>query len=130
MSRWMTVIAAGLAMTACLGLVGLDAASAASPALHIKQGAVWSVVVNGERSFCEQLTFSSWGTFAADRYNDSGTWTGGGKTITVNWTAGSSSPSTFTGTFRTTPVGEYKGVASFMGYTFSVKLIEGALAGC
>ncbi len=130
MLRRVTVLAAGLAMTASVGLAGAGAASAASPALHIKPGAMWSFVVKGERSFCEQDTFSSNGTFTADKYNDSGTWTGGGKTITVNWTAGSGSPSTFTGTFRKTPVAEYKGTAVFMGHTFSVKLIEGALAGC
>jgi hypothetical protein len=124
------VLAAGLAIAASVGPAGAGAASAATPSNHIASGAIWSFVVKGERSFCEQDTFSSSGTFTADKYRDSGIWSGGGGTIAMKWKTGESSPSTFTGTFTKTPVKEYKGTALFMGLTFSAKLVKGALAGC
>ena len=48
-------------------------------------------------------------TFTSDLFGDSGTWSGGGATITVTWTAGQDNTLVFTGTFTKTPRREYKG---------------------
>ncbi len=130
MLRGVAALVTGFAMMASFGILGVGTASAASPVHHIRPGSIWSGVTKGERSYCEQLTFSPNGTFTSDKYNDSGTWTGGGTTITVNWTMGTSSSGTFTGTLRKGPVAEYRGTAQFKHFTFSFKLVEGALAGC
>ena len=107
MIRQAAVCAAGLAMTASVGLAGVGAASAASPALMVKAGSQWTAEVKG--ASCEIVTFAANGTFSGDMSNDSGTWSGGGKTINLKWTRGHADGLTFNGTFTKTPTKEYKG---------------------
>jgi hypothetical protein len=70
------VLAAGLAMTATVGLAGAGAVSAASSAaLHIEAGRHWTIEI--DNGACQVLTFAANGTFSADLALDSGTWRGG-----------------------------------------------------
>jgi YVTN family beta-propeller protein len=52
---------------------------------HITPGSSWTMDVEG---CCEVQTFQAAGTWTADDNGDSGTWTGGGKTLYVEFTAG------------------------------------------
>ena len=112
MLRRTAVIVAGLAMATSFGLAGAGAASAAAPALKVKPGSHWTLEDHGIEGTggCEVDTMASNGTFTSDLFGDSGTWSGGGSTITVTWTAGSDNGVVFTGTFVRTPTTkEYKG---------------------
>lgn len=123
MLRRAVVTAAGLAMTASVGLTGAGAASAASPALHVTAGSKWTAELNGAGvSLCEVDTFAANHTFKSDRYNDKGTWSGGGATITMKWTGGSDSGLKFKGTYASSPK-EYVGVPTG-------QLVKGTVAGC
>lgn len=103
------VIAAGLAMTASVGLAGTGAASAASAGQHIKPGAKWTMEIDVNSFGCEVETFHANGTFTADKLGDSGTWNGGGRTIGMLWKAGADTFGNFNATFTRTPVSEYSG---------------------
>jgi hypothetical protein len=96
MARRAAMVAVGIGMVTSLGLAGAGAASATGPALHIKSGSPYSIEWGAT---CEALTFSSSGTFTSDLFGDSGTWSGGKTTLSMNWTAGSDQDAKFTGTF-------------------------------
>lgn len=127
MLRRTVAIAAGLALTASVGLVGAGAASAVSPAMHIKPGAQWTAEVNG--SGCEVETFSANNTFTGDMDGDYGSWSGSGPSISMVWSGRGADPLTFVGTFTKTPVKEYAG--RFNGSqpnSYSGQLVEGAVS--
>ncbi len=111
MLRQAAMTLAGLAMAAGFGLAGAGAASAAAPALKVKPGSQWTLEDHGIEGTggCEVDTMASNGTFTSDLFGDSGTWSGGGATITVTWTAGDDNGVVFTGTFTKTPRKEYRG---------------------
>jgi hypothetical protein len=125
--RRQAAIFAGLALTASFGLAGAGTASAAAPALHVHNGASWTIEVKG--AGCEAEVFHSNGTFASPD-GDAGTWSGGGSTINMVWTAGAISGLKFSGHFVSTthPV-EYKGSLSGLR-TGRANLVKGAVAGC
>ncbi len=129
MLQRVAILVAGLATTASIGFAGAGMASAAAPALKIKPGAIWTFEVKG--AACEQDTFdTSLHTFVSDLYNDSGTWSGGGSTISMAWTTGGDSDVTFSGHFvsTTTPV-EYKGPLGGIAHAgMSGKVVKGAVA--
>lgn len=126
MLRRTAVLAAGLALTASIGLVGAGAASAASPALKIKNGAQWTNEVNG--GLCEVQTFSSNGTWTSDLYGDSGTWSGGGDRIDIKWTGGDEAGLTFHGPFTTTPTKEYSGKFGGFGVGATGQEVKGVVS--
>jgi hypothetical protein len=101
MLRRAVMTAAGLAaMATSVGMVGAGAASAALPALHVTAGSKWTAELNGAGvSICEVDTFAANRTFKADLYNDKGTWSGGGRTITMHWTRGMLRGAVFMGTW-------------------------------
>jgi hypothetical protein len=49
------------------------------------------------------------GTFTADVLGDAGNWSGGGRRLTMTWTAGTDSGFVFMGTFTLTPRAQYIG---------------------
>ncbi len=124
MLRRAVVVVGGLAMATSLGLAGVGVASAAVPALKVKPGSQWTLEYHGVEGTggCEVDRMASNGTFTSDLYGDSGTWSGGGSTITMTWTAGDDSGVTFSGTFTKTPTKEYKG--SF-NTGFTAALVKG-----
>jgi hypothetical protein len=126
MLRRAVAMAAGLAMTASVGLAGASTASAASPAvLHIKPGSEWTAEVNGGGG-CEVQTFAANHTFRGGSY-DEGLWSGGGNKIAMTWTAGYVSGLTFTGTFTRTPTKEY--VGNFGGISATTgQLVKGVVS--
>ncbi len=108
-------------------LAGAGMASAAAPALKIKNGAIWTLEVkNGP---CEHDLFNTPNThtFVADN-GLSGTWSGGGSNISMVWNG---STQMFKGHYvsTTTPV-EYKGSVNTGSNVFKAKLVKGAVAGC
>jgi hypothetical protein len=112
MLRRSAAMVSGLAMATSLGLAGAGVASAAAPALKVKPGSHWTFEDHGieHTGGCEVDRMSANGTFRSDLFGDSGTWSGGGTTITMTWTAGDDHGVVFTGTFTsTTRVKEYKG---------------------
>ena len=111
MLRRTAVTVAGLAMATSFGLAGAGTASAAAPTLKVKPGSQWTLEDHGIEGTggCEVDTMASNGTFTSDLFGDSGTWSGGGSTITVTWTAGSDNGTIFTGTFTKTSRKEYTG---------------------
>ena len=126
MLRRAAVLAAGLAMTAGVGLAGGGAASAASPVLHVKPGSNWTAEVNGGGG-CEVETFAANHTFHGGLYGDKGPWSGGGNRITMTWTAGYVTGLTFTGTFTKTPTKEY--VGNFGGIAAATgQLVKGVVS--
>jgi hypothetical protein len=129
MLRRAAVLAAGLAMTACAGLAGAAPASAVSPALKIKPGSQWHDA-SASTSCDEVITFAANNTFTADKAGDAGTWSGGGTTLTMRWTAGGSTGVVFKGTFTTTPDVEYLGKFSLGGTHESGELVKGPGTGC
>ena len=114
-------------MATSLGLAGAGMASAAGPALKIKEDAIWTLEVkNGP---CEHDLFNTINhTFVADN-GLSGTWSGGGSKISMVWNIGSAQM--FNGHYisTTTPV-EYKGSVHSGSNVIKAKLVKGAVAGC
>jgi hypothetical protein len=127
MFRRVAVLAAGLAMTTSVGLVGAGAASASTQVQRLTPGSEWTLEDTG--FVCEVDTFSAGHTFTSDRYGDSGTWSGGRKTIKMTWTSGSDTGLTFSGTFTKTPFKDYFGP---LGGTRSGtgRLAKGPIAAC
>ncbi len=120
-------IAAGLALVGSLGLAGAGATSAATPALKIHSGSLWTQVVSG--AGCEVLTFHSNFTFVTTEFGgDAGKWKGGGATIKMKWTAGNDRGLTFQGSFTKTPVKEYSGIVN--DGNAAGQLVKGAVPGC
>lgn len=123
MLRRMAVLAAGLGV----GLAGASAASAASTALHITAGSKWTAEMKISGGGCEVDKFAANHTFSS-KDGDSGTWSGGGKTISMLWTAGGATNTTFSGTFTKTPVEKY--VGTFDSGSYPGWLVKGAVSGC
>jgi hypothetical protein len=130
MLRLAPVLAAGLAMATRFGMAGAGVASASTPALKVKPFATWTVEFKtGKLGTCEQVSFNTFvNTFVTDYDGETGTWSGGGSTISMAWTSGPDIGATFSGRFvsTTTPV-EYQGVASDDGDTLKAMLVKGAL---
>jgi hypothetical protein len=87
-------VAAGLILAATLACTG-SVASAAQPAIKTKPGSQWTFAEKG--AACEVETFASGGTWTSDQYGDSGTYTGGGSSIQLIWTAGDDEGLTYSG---------------------------------
>jgi hypothetical protein len=94
--RRTAILATGIVMATSFGLAGAGAASAASPALHIKNGSEWNVEPFGEG--CEIATFSSNGTFITTDTGN-GTWSGGAASVSMKWTSGVDSGLRFKGMY-------------------------------
>lgn len=123
--RWVPMVAASLAMTASVGLTSVGTASAVSPELHIHNGATWTLEIN--RGSCEGETFDSNFTFTGQFGGDAGTWSGGGSTLQMKWTAGGHKGwKLVDATFRTTPATEYKGVLTGGGNSSVAEVVKGA----
>ena len=89
MLRRAAAIATGLAMATSFGIAGAGMASAAVPTLKVHNGATWTIEVNGNG--CQLDVFHSNYRFFSPEpqyHGDAGTWSGGGKTIKMKWTAG------------------------------------------
>jgi hypothetical protein len=114
MVRRTAMVATGLAVATSFGLAGAGMASAAAPALKIKPGSQWTLEDHGieHTGGCKVDTMASNGTFISDLFGESGTWSGGGTTLTMTWTAGSDNGVVITGTFTNTPRNEYRGTFS------------------
>src|ERR1700722_3081219 len=121
-------VAGAIAMAGGLGLAGVGEASAASAALKIESGAMWTFQV--KNAGCEIDLFQSNDTFTSDFHGDAGTWNGGGATISMTWTAGNDAGQTFAGHFVSTksPV-RYKG-EEFDNPGFKAKLVKATTLGC
>jgi hypothetical protein len=129
MFRKAAVCTAGLAMTAGLGLAGVGTASAAAPALHIKTDSIWTF--KEDIGPCERDVFEPNGTWASSRpVGDVGTWSGGGPTIKVKWTAGPGQGFRFHGTSYVAASKEYLGYIGTKASHSGAKLIEGLVSGC
>ena len=132
MLRRAAVIAAGLAMATSFGFAGAGMASAAAPALKIKPGAIWSMEYNVGSNPCLQnhfeVTSKTSGGFNDEDF-DQGTWSGGGSTIKMKWTAGTFEGWTFKGTYTTTPVKEYVGSFGGGGAGVTGQLVKGVPPG-
>jgi hypothetical protein len=89
--------ATGLTLSAGLVLVGIGALPADAAVLHVKPGQQWTAYANG--SACEVVTIQAGHKFVetSGSFTDSGTYTGGARTITLSWTAGVDSGTTMTG---------------------------------
>jgi hypothetical protein len=122
--RGTAAIAAGLVMTASVGVGGLSAASASAPALHVEPGSNWRAEpISGG---CELEIFSANGTFASED-GAGGKWSGGGETISMIWTRrtkGLVFVGTITQNVHGTP--EYRGRFSYDGFVFRGQLIDGS----
>ena len=127
MLRKAAAVAAGLAMVASFGVAGVGAATAATPALHVKGGSRWTMKVTSLG--CEVESFAANGTFKGDVGSDKGTWTGGHDTLNMKWTKGTMGGATFSGTLRA-PDREYEGTFTHNGTSQLGELVNGASPGC
>ncbi len=116
-------------MMASCGLLGGGAAAAASPRFRFKAGAEWTLQAPA-LGFCEIETFASNITFTADLYGDSGRFIKKANWVDLFWYQGANTGGFFNGTYKRTPVSEYKGTFSIGTETFRAKLVKGAEAGC
>jgi hypothetical protein len=124
MLRRAAVLAAGLALTACGGIAGGGAASAATPTLHVEPGSTW--LAEPRPGGCELEIFSANRTFASEFGGAGGGWSGGGATIAMTWTRRTKGL-VFDGTYTESVHGnpEYKGKFSIEGFVFKGELIKG-----
>jgi hypothetical protein len=81
-----------------------------------------------ENRQCYVVTFKSNGTFHDD-VGQTGTWSGGGKTLSMTWNAGINSFS-FSGTFTKTPTKEYGGYFVVGEVLDSGQVVKGSVSGC
>lgn len=123
MVRRLTLMTAGLAAVTILGLAGT--ASAETPALHVKSGGVWTAEV--KHAGCEIVTFGAHKTFTGDMGGDTGTYTGGGQSISMKWTAGEAAGLTFSGTFSKSD-DEFTGSYGGSGSGEKGQLVKGKVA--
>jgi hypothetical protein len=124
MYRRAALFAGALALATGIGATGASVASAATLAkVKVAPGSKWSVV--SAQVFCEVVTFHANGTFTS-KNGPSGTWTGGGKTLTMTWpgTAGF----TFSGTWSRVPLKEYAG--TFNGNSMFPAQVEEGTGKC
>ena len=113
--RRLATALAGLGLMATLGLSGIAAAGAASPGLHVKNDTAWALQLQG--GICEDMIFSSNGTFVAtngEDGGDAGHWSGGGSKIHMKLTAGEHVGSVFHGPW-TTSEKEFVGIVEPAG---------------
>ncbi len=94
---------------------------------HVTPGGSWTLQV--ESGFCEVQTFHMGGTWTADNYGDTGTWTGGGKTLDENFTGGEDAGGCIATTYSKTSK-DYSGIGFFQEMSFPVTVTKGAVAGC
>ncbi len=97
-ARQVALTVAGVAAVTGVGLGAVGAATAATPALHIKNSSEWTV--EGNKVGCEVVTFSSGGSFVVSGGSVSGVWNGGGAHLVMKWTARGSSGLVFKGTYH------------------------------
>ncbi len=103
-------------MATSFGLAGATTASAAAPALEIKNGATWTLFPTN--SPCEYDVFNtSTHHFSSDIGGDKGTWSGGGSTIKMKWTHGANKGATFIGILVGTSPTYYQGKFDGTGAT-------------
>jgi hypothetical protein len=126
MARRAAVIAAGFAMATSFGLAGAGTASAALPALKIANGAIWTIEVFG--GGCQQEKFNTTSHhFKGVNPMYVGTWSGGGKAISMVWAGVNDQGLTFGGSFVSSPksyIGSFGGPLT--GETG--QLVKGAVA--
>jgi hypothetical protein len=140
--RRAALVAAGLAMSAGVGLAGVGTASAAGGGLtgtansvaaaapatkHLTPG-TWTVKVH--LAGCEVISIATNGTFTADKFSDSGVWAGGGNSVALSWTAGSDTGLLFSGAYQATSPVSYKGSYGGSGFGLKGSLVKGALPDC
>jgi hypothetical protein len=123
-----TIMLAGLVATATVGTtLGFEGVAAAA---HVKSASTWTTRTPGNG--CEAETFvkvKRVRTLTSD-FGSSGTWTGGGKTVTWTYTAGPAAGISFTGTYSKT-LGGYSGTISLNGQVGSAAtMMPGHLPGC
>jgi YVTN family beta-propeller protein len=94
---------------------------------YVKPGSPWTLQV--ETGFCEVQTFNMGGTWTADDYGDTGTWTGGGKSMDEEFTEGGNAGGYIATTYSKTSK-DYSGTGFFDEMSFPVTLAKGAQAGC
>ena len=131
MLRRTAVIAAGLAVATSFGLAGAGMATAAAPTLKIKNGAIWTIEVNG--GGCQQDKFNTT-TLRFKAVNplfggDKGTWTGGGSgNAVMTWTHGSDAGGHFSGGFQVgSSPKEYEGTYVNGDFIATAWLVKGAV---
>jgi len=137
--------ATGIALCAGVGLMGgvasaqakpgglltprVDSGSAtpalAVPAGHVKKGSQWTLEVNA--GGCIVQTFGKDHTWTSDFQGDSGTYAGGGKTISETFTAGSANGLTFAGTYSKHSK-EYTGTFGGPGAGNTGQLVKGVVS--
>jgi hypothetical protein len=115
--RRVAMVATGLAMAGSFGLGG--AATSGATGLKITPGSHWTSETKNHG--CEIETFKANGTFKSDDGN-TGTWSGGGKTVTMTWTSGPPNGLVFNGTFTKSPTKRYVGTFD----TYKSQLVPGA----
>jgi hypothetical protein len=124
MFRKTAVVGMGIIMAAVVWTGA--AASATQPASKITPGSKWTVVFKG--GGCEVQTFSSHGTWTADRFKDAGTYGVDGRTLDEQWTKGVDKGLSFDALYDKTKQ-DYKG--QFGGTSAgSGKLVKGAESSC
>ncbi len=110
------LVAGGIATVLSLGLGAEGAATAATPALHIKNASEW--VVEGKNVGCEVVIFSSGGSFAESGGSATGTWRGGGENLVMKWTARGATGLVYKGRWRSAAkkyAGKFSGNAKGKG---------------
>jgi hypothetical protein len=117
-------------MAASAGVVAAGTASAVAPRLHVTPSETWTVELPPGDGCLEHVVFHHHGKFVADKYGDAGTWSGGGATISMNWTAGFYQNESFSGTWTKAPSKGYSGTFVGPEITFRGMLVKGAVAGC
>ena len=127
MLRRVAVLAAGLALTASVGLAGAGAASAATPALHIKPGFPWTIKVKG--GWCEVENMAGDHTFFSESFGDTGGWQYGGPKVKMIWMSGVHTGWKFHGTWNVASKA-YIGSFGGTGAGFTGRLIEGTAPRC
>ncbi len=118
-------------MATSFGLAGAGMASAAAPALKIKNSTIWTLEVNG--GGCQQDTFNAT-THHFKAVNplfggDKGAWTGGGSGNTaMTWTHGSDAGGHFTGGFQVgSSPKQYEGTYVNGDFIATTWLVKGAV---
>ena len=128
MVRRVAVLAAGLAMTAGVGLAGVGAASAAAtPKLHLT-ATPWTFKVD-HSTFCEVLNFNLQNLMFSSPNGDHGNWAGGGSTLALAWTGGPDSGLLFSGSFVSSSM-SYKGSLNDLSQSDKAKVVQGSVGGC
>jgi YVTN family beta-propeller protein len=94
---------------------------------YVAPGSSWTLQV--EAGFCEVQTFHAGGTWTSDNDGDAGKWTGGGNSLSEEYTAGYENGG-YVATTYSTASKEYSGTAFSQEMSFQVTLTAGKKAGC